>query len=206
MSSNIYLFYSNACVHCVELQKTLKEVGILNQVKHICVDKVDHKKLPKFVKSVPTLLFKDTNQVIVGEKIFQWIETQFGAVSKPSSQKLLNAESSRSCGLPNNTSSSSFQKPEENIEAWRETEWGNGTISDSYSFIGDCPNGICRNFASIDLDQFSSLGGGGGGVTKPVNFLDRPGALNNSCGENDDNLQICNQRLQKMKMEREIPF
>jgi glutaredoxin len=208
-NSNTYLFYSNACVHCIELLKVMKETGVLNKLKLICVDKVDHNKLPKFVKSVPTVFFKKSNQVMTGESIFQWLDKQYGTRSDD------NRQSQRTCTLGSRDSganASSIPDKEDNdiIEAWIETEWGNNSFSDSYSFLSDCPSGVCRNFALIDEssnynNSFSNhstkpaavhhIQGGGG----KFDFLDRSKGFSS----NDDNLQVCNQRLQQMKMERE---
>jgi hypothetical protein len=206
----MYLFYSNACVHCIELLKVVKELGILNRFKLICVDKVDHSKLPKFVKSVPTMFFKESNQVMTGENIFQLLDKQYGTRSEQIGSGG-GGGSNRTCNLGsrNDTNLNSIPDKEDNdiIEAWIETEWGNRSFSDSYSFLSDCPGGVCRNFALIDDMSNSApypssskptavhhIQGGG-----KVDFLDR---THGTCS-NDDNLQVCNERLQQMKMERE---
>lgn len=212
--SNTYLFYSNACVHCLELQKVMKDTGIVNKLKLICVDKVDHGKLPKFVKSVPTVFFKDTNQVMAGESIFQWLDKQYGVRSQSHQS---NSNSSRTCNLGSSSSASSNAKisttadKEDNdiIEAWIETEWGNSSFSDSYSFLTDCSGGVCRNFALVDEMTISDRSPT---VSKPTAVHHLQGGVNafdrsqGSSNNNDDNLQVCNQRLQQMKMERELPY
>lgn len=208
-NSNTYLFYSNACVHCIELLKVIKDLGILNKLKLICVDKVDHSKLPKFVKSVPTMFFKESNQVMTGESIFQWLNKQYGTRSEQGNVNSTSGNRTCNLGSRNDTKMNSVPDKEDNdiIEAWIETEWGNNSFSDSYSFLSDCPGGVCRNFALIDdmtnssaIPSYSKptaahhIQGGGN-----FDFLDRS---QGKCS-NDDNLQVCNDRLQQMKMERE---
>ena len=217
-----YLFYSNSCKHCRDLMQGLRGTAVLSTMKLICVDRIDHEKLPNYVKSVPTL--KLGANVLVGEVVFRWCNQ---AIKKQSNTKEIPASSSsssqnRTCALPPKASGGGTQEGGE-IEGWRDNEWGSGSLTDSYSFIGDCPDGLCRNFQLLDeleppvaspavtaSPNSPALYQQRGNLPystapsvdqkeKKVQFMDR-GAPADSQRDNEDFAQ----RLESLKMQREL--
>jgi hypothetical protein len=68
--SNI-LYYSRYCPKCRDFLISLKKNNLLNLFGYkVCVDT---QKIPNFVKNVPTIIIKDYDQPIDGEKVFNWI-------------------------------------------------------------------------------------------------------------------------------------
>ena len=67
------LFYSNRCEHSTKLIKILNENNLLKNFNMILVD--NNKKIPKYIKKVPTLIIKDINIPLEGNAAFNWVKT-----------------------------------------------------------------------------------------------------------------------------------
>ena len=67
------LFYSNFCKYCAEFIKNING----NDIKFttVCVDN-NKGKIPQFVKSVPTIIVQGKSQPLVGDEVFEWLNTQ----------------------------------------------------------------------------------------------------------------------------------
>ena len=67
-------FYSSYCRHCKNLIQKLNESPLSSLIKYVCIDsKSVRDKLPKYIVSVPTLVVGNTNQILVGKNISDWI-------------------------------------------------------------------------------------------------------------------------------------
>jgi len=223
--SNNYLFYSNSCKHSRDLIRFMQSKGILDLVKLICVDTIERSKIPKYVQSVPLLNLAGEQRPLIGKAAFAWAEriTNSSIPGSPGD--------SRECAFEprNRVPQVQLQKPAnfdasqqvqqqvqpqqsqpQEIEAWRESEWSSSTISDSYSFITDCPGGVCRNFESLQnqtpLPPTSSLPASQEPPARPsrnmnVTFSDRGTPSNDSSEKNSQEIA---KRLEAMKMQREM--
>ena len=210
--------------------KFMQSKGILQHVKLICVDTIDHSKIPKYVQSVPLLNIAGQTRPLVGKAAFEWAER----VTNSSAPIASNGQGgARECAfeprnrVPQGMQQHSRQDVHQNagqgtaaaqespleqmqeIEAWRESEWSSSTISDSYSFITECPGGICRNFESLQNTTTMSSAPVSTTVDPParpsrnmnVTFTDRGAPSNDSTQKNSEELS---KRLETMKMQREL--
>jgi hypothetical protein len=106
-NSKYLLFYSNRCNHCKEFLSKLTKTNLKDSFSFFCIDN-NYQNIPKGIKSVPTLLFKEDNNIIVGKTIFGWLNDQIS----PKKQS---------------------ENPDDPL-AWHGAEMG-GAYSDNYSFL-----------------------------------------------------------------------
>lgn len=130
--TNYILFYSNRCNHCRSFINQLNKTDLKNQFSFFCIDN-NYQNIPANIKSVPSILFKGNNNVLVGKSIFNWLDEQ----NKP---KINNQ--------PNN----------EGPLAWHGAEMG-GSMSDNYSFLDSDTSAEGTGGASI-AHNFSFLSEG----------------------------------------------
>ena len=123
------LFYSNRCNHCRTLINQLNKSDLKNQFNFFCIDN-NYKNIPPNINSVPSILFKENNNVLVGKGVFHWLDEQ----TKP---KINNQ-----------------QNPDGPL-AWHGAEMG-GTYSDNYSFLDSDTSAQGTGGASI-AHNFSFL-------------------------------------------------
>ena len=74
------LFYSKKCKYCESLINILKNKGIYNSFKCICID--DNKNLPSYLTKVPTLIIPSVNKPLEGKFAFMWLNTIFNFMSQ----------------------------------------------------------------------------------------------------------------------------
>jgi hypothetical protein len=93
------LFYSRHCKYCKNLILQLKRADLLNYfTKKICVDDPQiRKRLPKYVKEVPTIITDDYDQPLSSDFAFKWVtfkiqEKQKLEAQKQSQQKQKNSD------------------------------------------------------------------------------------------------------------------
>lgn len=65
------LYFSRRCNHCKDFILELKNLGLINEFKFVCVD--GNRNLPKFVKSIPTIKVTDYEEPLSGDFAFKWI-------------------------------------------------------------------------------------------------------------------------------------
>ena len=132
------LFYSNRCNHCKSFITRLKQNNMEIDFDFFCIDN-NYQNIPPQIKSVPTILFKENNNLMIGKSVFNWLDEQ----SKP---------------VTNN------QTPQEGPLAWHGAEMG-CSYSDNYSFLdsdtsaeGTGGASIAHNFAFLSdgNTQFNS--------------------------------------------------
>ena len=70
------LFYSNQCKYCKELAQLLNKYNITDQFITICVDD-KNLKLPKIVTSVPLVIMKESNVILEGDQIFDFLNKKY---------------------------------------------------------------------------------------------------------------------------------
>jgi len=119
------LFYSNNCHNSKNVVKSISKSPMRTSVKYICVDNAAvRRKLPPYIKSVPTLVAG--SKIIVGNQINDYLQiTTLVEKNKAENPKEI---------LPQQP-----QKPSYDFEngpnAFMTSEMGS-TFSDSYSFLG----------------------------------------------------------------------
>ena len=70
------LFYSNKCKHSKDFLEKLKQhKEIDNSLMKICIDNKPLNTLPKYIKSVPTLVY-NKNKLTSGAGVFEWLESK----------------------------------------------------------------------------------------------------------------------------------
>lgn len=142
MTTSIF-FYSAYCQHCKQIINELTKSPMSRSIKYVCIDsKSVREKLPTFIKSVPTLVVGETNQVLVGNNIKSWVN---GEYSRPNVQhKKVEVKKQQPVRR---------EEPvcEDGPGAWHNNEMNN--FSDMYSFL--------------DIDTSTQ---GNGGISMAHNF------------------------------------
>ena len=70
------LFYSNHCQHSIEfLNKLSKNKEIDKLLMKICIDNKPKSSLPKYIKSVPTIVY-NKNKMLSGDGVFEWLKSK----------------------------------------------------------------------------------------------------------------------------------
>jgi hypothetical protein len=126
------LFYSNRCNHCKTFITQLNKNNIKSDFDFFCIDN-NYKNIPPQIKSVPTILFKENNNLMIGKSVFNWLDEQIKPVT-------------------NN------QASQEGPLAWHGAEMG-CSYSDNYSFLDSDTSAEGTGGASI-AHNFSFLSDG----------------------------------------------
>tara|TARA_B100001094_G_scaffold231637_1_gene226475 strand:+ start:9 stop:536 length:528 start_codon:yes stop_codon:yes gene_type:complete len=144
----IVLFYSNKCKIC----ESLTSFKSYDKLPKACVDNLSiRKKLPKYIKTVPSILIKDGENVnvLTGQEVYKWcqmMQNQEIGVNSNSHPENNN--------FPNNSNA-----PINNSDNSNTNELGtfdNLQLSDSFSFI-DNTNLSTNNssYSYIDMNDSS---------------------------------------------------
>lgn len=67
-----FVFYSNKCIYCEKLLKTIQEEKLIDQCKLINFD-TNPEKIPNFINSVPTIIAPNLLKPLVGIEAIEWI-------------------------------------------------------------------------------------------------------------------------------------
>jgi hypothetical protein len=109
----------------------IEVLPIRKTIKFVCIDNKNVRaKIPKFVISVPCIILGETNQILVGRQIIQWLQVQPTALVPPQSQ-----------------SDSSGASEDKGPNPFLYTEMS--CFSDNYSFIGADTSASGNGGASI---------------------------------------------------------
>tara|TARA_Y100000389_G_scaffold187118_1_gene208206 strand:- start:2431 stop:3096 length:666 start_codon:yes stop_codon:yes gene_type:complete len=149
MTTSIF-FYSSYCQHCKQVINELTKSPVARSVKYVCIDsKAVREKIPPFIKSVPTIVIGDTNQVLVGNSIKKWIDSQY---SKPNvSHKTNEVPRNQPRRLEEEVAPDAPDGP----GAWHINEMNN--FSDKYSFL-DIDTSTQGNGGMSMVHNFELLG------------------------------------------------
>ena len=156
------LVYSNYCNHCKKILKMMNNLPLKHSIKFVCIDKASiRSKIPTYVKSVPCIILGDTNQLLVGAQIIQWINLQPTSVVSNQSQEMnhKNHNLNLKPQPPNKESTEKSPNP------FLFTEMG--MFSDNYSFI--------------DADT-TTQGNGGKSISHNFEFLTDNESVSQDCG------------------------
>ena len=127
---DILLIYSNKCKH----SQNIKNYKIFNEIDKLNIDnKNEIKQLPKYVKSVPTLIIKKNEKITIlkDKDLLQWIQ--------------INSNNTNSVYNNNNTTK------EEKCEVNECNTLVNDKFSSDFSFIDSKSDNLLENFySSID--------------------------------------------------------
>lgn len=134
--SNINLYFSPNCKHCINLWNILKEKKLLDSFNKINV--LNNRNLPSNLKSVPTIITKN-RPPIEGQAIYLFIKSMNSNSSNSTNSKNYN----------NNTvnSNSNNNESQQSINDYMPGEMS-GRWSDQYSFI-DNTNPINHSYSFI---------------------------------------------------------
>lgn len=71
----MFLFYSDHCKHCTMLLETLKSLDKNKQIKLVSMDYIKNNNLrfDKRITHVPALLIKETDRIIFGKELFDYL-------------------------------------------------------------------------------------------------------------------------------------
>lgn len=72
MKMNI-LFYSNNCKDCRTFINLMKNEGVLQYFKTVCVDN-NLKDIPNCITKVPAIITTDTNKLYLADEVFKWLQ------------------------------------------------------------------------------------------------------------------------------------
>jgi hypothetical protein len=156
--SQPYIFYSERDDNCKQVIETIKGLNKGGLYKFVQVETLDPKKIPAWLKHVPTLYVPDTKDVVVGKEIY-------GYIAKPTnSRKEVPAKSESGVSAPNQFGE---------LSAWGFE--GQGTIGESYS-LWDTPGQFVNREGT---SRYTFLDGSSGAPT--------PGGLPSSGGPTSKN-------------------
>tara|TARA_Y100000389_G_scaffold136015_2_gene133536 strand:+ start:1398 stop:2033 length:636 start_codon:yes stop_codon:yes gene_type:complete len=196
------LFYSSYCNHCKEVINELSNSPLAKSIKYICTDsKSVRGKIPKFIKTVPTLIVGQSDQVLVGKKIIDWVkfnsQTNIGPMEQKQNKNDINPHQVNDPG------------------AWHVNEMN--SFSDMYSFLdidtstqGDGGMSMVHNFELLNDDVNSSCGkqtipaGSPGRPSFPVKY-DTQTMGNNEFGsiQNSHKSDELNKKMEELLSRRE---
>lgn len=120
------IFYSTQCQFCHDLIRSMKNEGILQYFRMICVDN-NIQNIPANITQVPAIITTDTNRVYLANEAFKWLQ----GVKYMRQQKI---------------NESNKKLIEYNIQK-------NAQSGGPHSFISTEMNGISDNFAYTDIDM-----------------------------------------------------
>lgn len=129
MSSKPILFYSRRCKHCINLWNQLNKTKKLNLIIKIDVDKKQN--VPKYIKTVPTLLVKG-RPLMIGDSINLFLNNY--GINKTTK-----------------TNNESKDNNESGIQDYMPSEMGS-FWSDSYSYINN-ENPINHSYSFLNSDN-----------------------------------------------------
>jgi len=172
------LFYSNRCSHCKEFLRKLENTSFKDSFNYFCVDN-NYQGLPDNINSVPTILFKENNNILIGNAIFEWLDkTQSAQIQ------------------------SQTQNKNEEVLAWHSAEMGS-SFSDNYSFLGNDTSSKGNGGNSI-AHSFSFLNGSDSYFKENGMPKGMGGNQNNSMKKEKDQLTQNMERMMNQR-DREIP-
>lgn len=67
------LFYSQECKDCYAFINMLKNDGLVNYFKFICIEN-NRGNVPKNIQRVPAIVTTDTKQLYMGNDVFKWLQ------------------------------------------------------------------------------------------------------------------------------------
>lgn len=166
--------------------------GLPFKVVKICIDKIDIKKIPKFVNTVP-LLKTQNGEIFTGTKLKNWCSTFCRSSASSNNQNNIgNNTTNNTNNNTNNNSNNADITGDMSISPIYSQEFGG--FSDNYSFLTDnLDNNKVEQIQPID-HSFSFLG-----KNEDTSFVENQGSTNN---KNSRGSELEN-ALAKFKMERE---
>ena len=205
MSEVALLFYSNYCNICKSLLTEFQKTPVQKSIKFICIDPENiRKKLPPYVKSVPTLV--TTKQLVIGTDISRWLK-------QTATSNIKNVNKSRD-------SNTTVKQTGDDIGGYQPCEM-NSNYSDNYSFIdidasakGTGGTTITHNFHMLDYDSqvnngsLKIPGGPPGPPTAAPPYNRNQSGLSGSKGEfnqlqNKEDTDFMNKKMEEFIASRE---
>ena len=148
----VLLVYSNKCKN----SQRVKKYEIFNKIDKLNIDnKNELKMLPKYVKSVPTLIIKKNEKLTIlkNNELLQWLN--------------INSNSSNTIYNENNTNTQIQEKSNVN----ESNTLVNNNFSSTYSFIDSSSDNLLETFYS-NVNSNPTINTTGGGSTRDNKTLD----------------------------------
>ena len=172
------LFISNNCLHC----NNLKKYELYNKLKKCNIDNSNVRcKLPKFIKSVPTLMIKNNDDIVLymENELINWFNENSNNTSNNSNVKSNNIQNN------SNNKENKIEEPGSSNELW-------GGFSSEYSFMNDDENN------NISESFYSNL---------DTNFNINTPSDNDKYDNNDNNnKKAVSDRYEQLMQERDKEF
>lgn len=136
------LFYSNKCPHCKEILNLLSNIKL--KIKLISIEEI--KKIPNYLKVVPTLLKDSNSQPITGSSVFEW----FKEFERNNTSNTPQSNQSNPSNQLSNKPISSGKN--DSIEPFFNNEMAG--FSDNYSYLGnDAPINHSYQFLNSNMSS-----------------------------------------------------
>jgi len=146
-------FYSNKCEWSQAFIKELSTTPYKGEFQFVCIDTTPRNQLPTWLKQVPTLLIKDTEEPVkVNNEVMNWIYERKMKDTSRAPASVINS----SGGSSGAAVGSAGGEP----EAWNISEMG-GKLSESYGNLVDGSGASVESSSSKNFD-FGFLNGGAG--------------------------------------------
>ena len=180
------LFISNNCLHC----NNLKKYELYNKIKKCNIDNSNVRcKLPKFIKSVPTLMIKNNDDIVLymENELINWFnENSNNSNNKNNTQNISNNNQNNNQNInQNNNQNNKIEEPGSSNELW-------GGFSSEYSFMNDDENN------NISESFYSNL---------DTNFnISTPSDNNDKYDDNNNSKKAVSDRYEQLMQERDKEF
>jgi hypothetical protein len=161
----ILLVYSNKCKN----SQVVKKFEIFNKIDKLNIDnKHELKMLPKYVKSVPTLVIKKNEKLTIlkNNELLHWLN-----LNSNSSNTVYNKNNTNNTNNPNNPNNTNNPNTYKNCNVNECNTLVNNNFSSTYSFIDSSSDNLLETFYS-DVNINPTIKTTGGDSTRENKTLD----------------------------------
>ena len=216
-------FYSNYCQHCKQIVREINKSVVSSSIRYVCIDSQNVRdKLPQYIKSVPSLVVGDTNQIFVGNQILGWLQMQ-SLVQKQTNTTPHSISQTIQQPVQEETVKQ-IEQPVQSREPIGPNAWHNSEMnafSDSYSFIdidtstkGDGGMSMIHNFETLSGNGANipgSIMAPGGAPSNPSMPVQYGNPITNPVGNNgfgniqlSEKAELLNKQMEDMMNRREL--
>ncbi len=72
---SFFVFYSNRCLYCDRLIKTIQAERLVDQCQLICFES-NPDKIPSIITNVPTIIAQNLSKPLIGLEAIEWVENK----------------------------------------------------------------------------------------------------------------------------------
>lgn len=139
------LFYSNYCQHSKDFIQQLYKSSFSEKFQKVCVD--GNKRIPKEIKTVPTIIVPRYPRALEGEEAFNWLRGMNQANLQQQEQQQPSNANPQKGGSSNDGDPTNQSYAMGGVSAFSSTMGG---YSDNFSFLGDGAQPIEHNFTFLN--------------------------------------------------------